>query len=93
MFHDDDMAKDAAITIRIPASLKRSLEARAKAQHRSVSAQVVAHIERALTERSDDVGGNGRFLGLFEGTRLPSDEEIQEVRDLLWGSESRLGRR
>lgn len=86
------MAKDAAITIRIPSSLKRRLEARAKAQHRSVSAQVVADLERALTDRSDEVGGKGRFLGLFEGTQLPSDEEIQEVRDLLWGSESRLGR-
>lgn len=86
------MPNDAAITIRIPASLKRNLEVRAKAQHRSLSAQVVADLEQILQETSSELRGKGRFLGLFEGTRLPSDQEIREVRDLVWGSKPTLGR-
>lgn len=80
------MAKKAAITIRLPASLKRRLESRARSQHRSLSAQVVADLERITGEEPlPSSGGKGRFLGLFAGTALPSDEDIAEVRRLLWG--------
>ncbi len=32
----------------------------------------------------------GRLIGRYEGTPLPSDEDLVEVRRLLWGA---LGRR
>jgi hypothetical protein len=76
--------KNAAITIRIPKSLKRSLEIRAEKQHRSLSAQVVADLETILNESPLEEAG-GKFLGLFAGTPLPSDEDIKEARALLWG--------
>ena len=83
--HNAYMTKNAAITIRIPASLKRSLEARADKQHRSLSAQVVADLETIL-DRSRDGEAGGKFLGLFRGTPLPNPDDIKEVRTLLWGS-------
>ena len=79
------MAKDAAITIRISSSLKRRLEARAKEQHRSLSAQAVADLESFLESLSQS-GVKGRFLGLYEGTAVPTDDDIEEVRSLLWGT-------
>ena len=86
------MSKDAAITIRIPASLKRRLEARAEEQRRSLSAQVVMDLESVLDSTSQR-GVKGRFLGLYEGTALPTDDDIEEVRALLWGNLSRLEER
>ena len=84
MVHNTYIMKNAAITIRIPKSLKRSLEIRAEKQHRSVSAQVVADLETIL-ERSHDKEAGGKFLGLFAGTPLPTDDDIKEARALLWG--------
>ena len=86
--------KDAALTIRLPASLKRRFEARAESQHRSLSAQVVADLERVADElelSSSAVGG--RFLGRFSGTAMPTDEDLAEVRSLLWGRIGRHGQR
>jgi len=82
------MHKDAAVTVRIPAELKRKLEARARRERRSLSAQIATVLERSVEERPD--GGPGRLLGLYEGGPVPSDEDFAEVRALLWGS---LGRR
>ncbi len=79
------MTKNAAITIRIPASLKRGLESRAKKQHRSLSAQVVEDLETVLNGSHNDETG-GKFLGLFAGTPIPTDDDIKEARALLWGS-------
>jgi hypothetical protein len=83
------MSKDAAITVRIPARLKTRLAARAKREHRSVSAQVVHELELALVEELRRPPGR-RALGLFDGARLPSEADFVEVRAALWGS---LGRR
>jgi hypothetical protein len=83
MIHNAYM-KNAAITIRIPANLKRSLEMRAAKQHRSLSAQVVADLESILDKSHDNETG-GKFLGLFAGTPLPTDDDIKEARALLWG--------
>lgn len=78
------MAKEAAITIRVPISLKRKLEARAKSERRSLSNQVVYDLTQALTRDPIASPPPGRFLGLFEGSRVPSEHELEEVRSLLW---------
>jgi hypothetical protein len=84
MIHNTYIVKNAAITIRIPEALKRSLEIRAKKRHRSLSAQVVADLETIL-DGSKDTEAGGKFLGLFAGTPLPTDDDIKEARALLWG--------
>ena len=79
------MAKDAAVTVRIPLALKRRLEAVARKERRSLSAQITALLER---EAGDDAGAaqpGGKLLGRYEGTPLPSDEDLGEIRRLLWG--------
>lgn len=81
------MKKSSAITVRLPDSLKRRLRARAKAEHRSLSAQVVADLEEVAAEEIAPPG-EGRFLGRYSGTTLPTDQDVEEVRRLLWG---RLG--
>ena len=78
------MGKDSAITIRVPASLKKRLERRARRQRRSLSAQVTFDLEQ-LVSLDAEVRDGGSFLGKYEGTRLPSEESIQEIRSLLWG--------
>jgi len=88
LHHNAYMRKGSTITVRLPASLKRRLESRAASEHRSLSSQVVADLENVTREGSDEAGASGKFLGLFAGSRLPTDEDIAEVRRLLWG---RLG--
>lgn len=82
------MTKSSAITVRLPRSLRERLQARAESEHRSLSAQVVADLERAAREAPTAAGEKGCFLGLFTGTALPADQDFAEVRSLLWG---RLG--
>jgi hypothetical protein len=82
------MAKNAAITVRVPLVLKRRLEARAKRERRSISAQVQLELERAVGEESSPA--RRPALGMFEGSGVPTDEDLREVRSLLFG---RLGRR
>ena len=79
------MAKNATLTVRLPASLKARLEARAVAEHRSLSAQVVADLEGLADSRPDQPRAEGRFLGLYSGTTVPSDADLSEVRARLWG--------
>lgn len=83
--HNDDMAKDASITIRLPAALKRRLESRAEAERRSLSAQVLVDLERSLAADREPPRAGGDFLGLFSPGRVPTDDDIEEVRRLLWG--------
>jgi hypothetical protein len=76
--------REAAVTIRIPAALKRRLEARARAQRRSLSAQVVLDLEEGVSGRLPDGNAKpGRFLGLFGGGAAPTERDIAEVRRLL----------
>lgn len=79
------MVKNAALTVRLPAPLKARLEARAEAEHRSLSAQVVAELEGVADEPPEKQGGAGRFLGLFSGTAVPSDADLAAARARLWG--------
>jgi hypothetical protein len=83
------MTKDAAITVRVPLALKQRLAARAKRERRSISAQVLVELERAVETEADGVAAKGA-LGMFEGATLPSDDDFCEVRGALWG---RLDRR
>jgi len=78
------MAKDAAMTVRVSAALKRRLELRARAGRRSLSAQVLHDLSGA-TDPPTGPGGAGRFLGRFAGSTVPREEDFQEVRGLLWG--------
>jgi|RhiMetdeSRZDD1v2_1073273.scaffolds.fasta_scaffold2989308_1 hypothetical protein len=78
------MPKEAAITVRLPESLKRRLTARAKTQRRSLSAQVVQDLQSVVGESGEE-GVGGEFLGMFRGSRVPTDHDIAEVRALLWG--------
>ena len=82
--------KDAAVTVRIPLGLKRRLEATARRERRSLSAQITAMLEKEAQEEPVVTAPRGRLLGRFEGARLPSDEDLGEVRRRLWGA---LGRR
>jgi hypothetical protein len=84
------MAKDAAVTIRLPASLKRELRARARRERRSLSAHITASLEREVANTRGGGGGKGKLLGLFAGPRVPSERDLARVRRLLWGS---LGRK
>jgi plasmid stability protein len=83
------MNKDAAITVRLPADLKRRLARRAKRERRSVSAQVQIELERALALESDAASEQIAALGRYSGMRLPSEADLVEVRSMLWGG---LGR-
>lgn len=83
------MTKNAALTVRLPASIKARLETRALAEHRSLSAQVVAELERIPDPEAEPPGGKGSFLGLYSGTAVPTDADIAEIRGRLW---SRLSR-
>src|SRR5262245_4359449 len=87
---DAAMAKDAAVTVRLPLALKRTLEARARRERRSLSAQIAAYLERGVA--SDPVPDDrpGKLLGLFEGGPVPSDDDFARVRRQLWGT---LGKR
>ena len=89
MLHNAYM-KNGSITIRIPKSLKQRLEARAKSRRRSLSAQVTADLESFVEASTRDHHAAGKFLGLFEGTRVPSDDDIKKVRSLLWFGGDRL---
>ncbi len=84
------MSKDAAITVRVPAPLRKRLEARAKRERRSLSAQVVVDLERLLAEEATVSGPVESALGRFEGAKVPSEEDFVQVRQMLWG---KLGRR
>ena len=78
------MSKNATITVRVPQELKLRLARRAKLEHRSISAQVLCELERAVAR--EELGEARRqALGLFDGARLPSDEDFREVRSALWG--------
>ena len=84
MRHNYYMPNNASVTVRLPAPLKKRLEARARQSHRSLSAQVLHDLEAASGGSAAQLAP-GRFLGRFAGTRVPTDAEIKDVRARLWG--------
>ncbi|HEX5215848.1 MAG TPA: hypothetical protein VFV98_10320 [Vicinamibacterales bacterium] len=79
------MANDSTVTVRIPASLKRAIQARARRSRRSLSAQVLHDLEQIVAGEGESASNTGAFLGMFRGTPVPTDGDIAEVRELLWG--------
>jgi len=91
---NDYMAdKEAVVTVRIPVSLKRRLEAWARKERRSLSAQIRAVLERSDGENGIGVKGEGPLLGRYEVGPVPNDADFREVRQLLWGSLGKVRRR
>jgi len=78
------MAKDLAITVRVPQQLKRRLAQRAKRERRSLSAQVVYELERAVARELDVPDRLEPALGMYAGARLPGEEDFADVRQMLW---------
>lgn len=87
VMQSESMPNDAIVTVRIPAAVKRRLEQRARRGHRSLSAQVLHDLEQAdvAAARREAPDKGGRFLGLYAGTPVASDDDIREVRARLWG--------
>jgi hypothetical protein len=88
--HNAYMAKDSAVTVRLPAALKKELQARARRERRSLSAQITACLEREVAKTEAGTSRKGKLLGLFAGTPVPSERDFAHVRRMLWGS---LGRK
>jgi len=80
------MPKDAAVTVRIPLDLKRRLEAHARREKRSLSAQIMTCLEREVGDESPLPRRKGRLLGLYEGTPVPTDRDFVTARRSLWNS-------
>jgi len=87
------MAKNAVVTVRIPVGLKRRLEAAARKERRSLSAQITAVLEREARDEAVEAEPGGQLLGRYAGTPLPSDEDLADVRRLLWGGLGHRGGR
>lgn len=81
--------RTSTITVLLPETLKRWLESRARTEHRSLSAQNEAELQRVALEGDAGAAAPGSFLGRFAESRLPTDDDLMEVRRLLWGQ---LGR-
>ena len=84
MLHNDYMAKEAVLTVRVPVSTKRALEVRAKQNRRSVSAQIATYLEQGLeAEQTGSPQTRVRILGRHAGGPVPTDGDFAEVRALL----------
>jgi hypothetical protein len=85
------MIGDSTVMLKLPLSLKRSLKERALKMHRSLSSQIVHDLETFI-EQLPPEDGRAKFMGLYEGTRVPTDAEILEVRSRMWGTLARKRR-
>lgn len=90
MMQHELMPKGAAVTVRIPMMLRERLEARARRERRSLSAQVEYELAKALQSEAIAAPPRVRSMGRYAGGPVPTDSDFAEVRAMLWG---RLGRR
>lgn len=78
--------KDAVLTIRVPASTRRRLQALAQREGRSLSGQAERLIEQGLT-RESPAGtprrGRRSVAGLLRGGMVPTLGDFREVRASL----------
>jgi hypothetical protein len=80
------MVKDTVITVRLPLSVKRLLEERARKEHRSLSAQVLHELGQVLASApARRSRSRGKLLGRYAGYGVPSEKDFAEVRAALWG--------
>jgi len=87
------MRKDAAITVRIPADLKRRLEGSARKARRSLSAEIAYRLESSVTPDDPEKRPVRPMMGRFAGTRVPTDADFAEVRRMAWARLTRKGAR
>jgi predicted transcriptional regulator len=79
------MRKDAAITVRIPADLKRRLEGSARKARRSLSAEIAHRLESSVTTETESANRPVRpMTGRFAGMKAPTEADFAEVRRMLW---------
>jgi hypothetical protein len=79
------MAKTASVTVRIPESLKRQIEAKAALEHRSLSAQVEHELTEAMrSAAAPGLAKAGKLLGRFADRKVPSREDFRLARQQLW---------
>lgn len=78
------MRKTAAITVRIPETLKKRIEKRAAREHRSLSGQIAHELTKAFADDPLVPTKKGRLLGMFAGTKVPTDDDFKEVRRITW---------
>ena len=85
--HNNDMGKEAAITVRIPLGLKHMLETRARSERRSLSSQIATYLEQSI--EADTSASNlapGRLLGLYHSVKVPTEGDFELARRKLWAS-------
>jgi predicted transcriptional regulator len=87
--------KTSAITVRVSDQVKARLATRARRKHRSLSGQIAHELERLVA--AEPLPGaarrRGRLMGSSAGGPVPTDEDIREVRRMLWGRLPRPERR
>ncbi len=74
--------KASAITLRMAPHLKSALKVRAGRSHRSLSAEALSVIEQSLATEFEAAPGS--FLGMFGGSRVPTDDDVRKARKDLW---------
>jgi hypothetical protein len=83
------MRKDAVLTVRLPATTRRRLEALARREGRSVSAQAERLIEQGMsreTPLSGRMPRTGSLAGVLRGGLVPTVADFREVRALVSAS-------
>ena len=78
------MRKDAAITVRIPADLKRRLDAAARKARRSLSAEIAHRLESSVKPEEAENPPVRPMTGRFAGMKAPTEADFAEVRRMLW---------
>jgi len=89
--------KDTAVTIRLPSATRQRLETLARAEGRSLSAQVERLIEYGLMARETTPEPYGArtprsLAGALAGGLVPELADFREVRSLMSASLSRRSR-
>jgi Arc-like DNA binding domain len=72
--------KDAVVTVRLPAALRRQIERVARTEGRSPSAQIERLVEAGLNTPSAPARPAKALSGLFAGSRVPTLGDFRDVR-------------
>ena len=89
------MKKDAVLTVRLPAAIRRRLETLARREGRSVSAQAERLIEQGMRGEAPMSGRMRRtrsLAGVLRGGLVPTLAHFREVRALISSSLLRRSR-